>query len=110
MSRQMIENSDRGITLNKSLAWTMLSAFAVLIWWGGSTLAGLQDATRTLTAALIENKAAIISVEMRVRALENTQSRVDAQFGAMRESLSEIKEQNRSIEVLVRQYLQAPRP
>ena len=108
--KPMIENSDRGITLNKSLAWTMLSALVFLIWWGGGTLANLQSATVNLTSTLTENKAAIMAVEQRVRALENTQTRVDAQFGAMRDSLDEIKEQNRAIEALVRQYLQTSRP
>lgn len=112
MSEQkpMIENSDRGITLNKSLAWTMLVSLAALIWWGGTTLANLQSATVMLTAALGENKVAIVAVEQRVRSLENTQTRVDAQFGGMRETLQEIKDQNRAIEQLVRQYLQEPRP
>lgn len=108
--RPMIENSDRGITLNKTLAWTIVSSLALLVWWGGTTLANLQSATTMLTAALGESKVAMVAVEQRVRSLENTQTRVDAQFDGMRETLQEIKEQNRAIEQLVRQYLQPSKP
>lgn len=40
----MIDNTDRGITVNKALAWTMLVSVTGLIWWGGGTLASLQGA------------------------------------------------------------------
>ena len=29
----MIEQSERGITINKALAWTMLVSVTGLIWW-----------------------------------------------------------------------------
>lgn len=123
--RPIIENSDRGITLNKSLAWTIFSSLVVLVWWGGATLSGVQKTLLALEtaqmtdrmetrAALAEGRAesrtANAQVEQRVRTLENTQSRVDAQFTAMRESLDEIKRQSGAIEQMVRQYLQAPKP
>ena len=44
----MIENTERGITINKALAWTMLVSVAGLIWWGGRTLASLQSAADRL--------------------------------------------------------------
>ena len=44
MTKPMIETNDRGITINKALAWTMLVSVAGLIWWGGGTLASLQGA------------------------------------------------------------------
>jgi hypothetical protein len=103
----MIENADRGITINKQLAWTMLTAIVVLVFWGGSTVAGLQSATQGLTATLNENKGLVAAVEGRVRVLENGQSRSDAQFSAMREALTEIKDQNRAIETLLRQMTQS---
>lgn len=121
----MIENSDRGITLNKSLAWTIFSSLVVLVWWGGATLSRTQNTLDALAAAQMadrmeartamaegraESRTATAQVEQRVRALENTQSRVDAQFTAMRESLDEIKQQNGAIEQLVRQYLRPEQP
>ena len=34
----MIENIDRGVTLNKPLAWTMFVAVVTLVWYGGTTV------------------------------------------------------------------------
>ena len=34
MNAPRIENADRGITLNKSLAWTVLVAWSTAIFWG----------------------------------------------------------------------------
>lgn len=31
----MTDSTDRGITINKALAWTMLVTVAGLLWWGG---------------------------------------------------------------------------
>lgn len=78
----MIESTDRGITINKALAWTMLVTVAGLIWWGGGTLASLQGAADRLTTALMETREMIVverastaQLEARVRALENSATR-----------------------------------
>lgn len=34
----MSETTERGITINKTLAWTILVSVIGLIWWGGGTL------------------------------------------------------------------------
>ena len=39
MAENMTESTERGITINKALAWTMLVSVIGLIWWGGGTLA-----------------------------------------------------------------------
>ena len=57
----MIENTERGITINKALAWTMLVSVAGLIWWGGGTLASLQSAADRLTVALTETREMIMA-------------------------------------------------
>lgn len=116
MTRPMIENSDRGITLNKSLAWTMLSALAVLVWYGGSTIARLQSATETLTMALNRTEATIstdraqaASIEARVRVLETTTSRQDVKFDMLSRSLDEVKNSQRETNELLRQMQQEQR-
>ena len=38
MAKTMIEQNERGITINRALAWTMLVSVIGLIWWGGGTL------------------------------------------------------------------------
>lgn len=98
MSKPMIENSDRGITLNKSLAWTMLVAICGLVWFGGATITRLQAATETLTATLNRteqimsaDRAHTISIEARVRVLENTATRQDVKFDMLSRGLDEVK-------------------
>lgn len=108
--RPMIENSDRGITLSKPLAWAILSSLAVLIWWGSTTVTSLQTAIATLTVATSESRGANTAMDARMRTVENAQTRVDATLNGMQIALQEIKEQNRAIEQLFRQYLQAPKP
>jgi hypothetical protein len=37
----MIENSERGVTINKTLAWGMLLSLVSGVWFGGATIAKL---------------------------------------------------------------------
>lgn len=111
----MIENSDRGITLNKSLAWTMAVGFVAGGIYLGTNLASLTAATQNLSAALIETRAAVAEerqsvarIETRVRTLENNASRTGAEFDALRRSLDEVKEAQRETNVLLRQLAGAP--
>ena len=108
----MIENSDRGLTINKPLAWTILTALVALVWFGGTTITGLQNATANLTAALVETKALIAaerassaSLESRVRSLENSATRQDTRFDAMAQSLEELKAEARQTNGLLRRLL-----
>lgn len=110
MKRPMIENSDRGITLNKSLAWSMLVAIVGLVWFGGSTIARLQGATENLTAALNRTEQTIAadrnltaSIEARVRVLETTTTRQDVKFDMLSRSLDEVKGAQRETNELLRQ-------
>ena len=65
MNQFRIENSDRGVTLNKSLAWTalgvifaILSTFATLIWSGAETITKMQatDTAQTEMIGSIQSK------------------------------------------------------
>ncbi|QBX35023.1 hypothetical protein E4191_10115 [Paracoccus liaowanqingii] len=111
----MIDNTDRGITVNKALAWTMLVSVTGLIWWGGGTLASLQGATERLTAALMETREVIVAdrassaqLEARIRALENSAARQDVRFDALSASINELKQQGRESNDLLRELLQRP--
>lgn len=42
----MIENSDRGITLAKPLAWTILVTVVGAVWFGGGTIASIGASTQ----------------------------------------------------------------
>jgi uncharacterized coiled-coil protein SlyX len=115
MANPMIDSSDRGITLNKALAWTMLVSVTGLIWWGGGTLASLQGAADRLTAALAETRemivaerASAVQLEARVRTLENSATRQDARFDALSVSINELKQQARETFTLLRELAQRP--
>ncbi len=111
----MIENNDRGITINKALAWTMLVSVTGLIWWGGGTLASLQSAADRLTLALTETREMIVverassaQLEARVRALETSAARQDTRFDALSVSINELKSQARETNTLLRELAQRP--
>lgn len=111
----MIDNTDRGITVNKALAWTMLVSATGLIWWGGGTLASLQGAAERLTAALMETREMIVAerassaqLEARVRALENSAARQDVRFDALSTSINELKQQASESNDLLRELAQRP--
>jgi uncharacterized coiled-coil protein SlyX len=115
MTRAMIENTERGITINKALAWTMLVSVAGLIWWGGGTLASLQSAADRLTVALTETREMIMAerassaqLEARVRVLENSATRQDVRFDALSLSINELKQQARETNTLLRELAQRP--
>ena len=115
MAKTMLEQNERGITINKALAWTMLVSVAGLIWWGGGTLASLQSAADRLTVALTETREMIMAerassaqLEARVRALENSATRQDVRFDALSLSINELKQQARETNTLLRELAQRP--
>ena len=88
MNAPRIENADRGITLNKSLAWTVLVAWSTAIFWGGTTVQGLRSATVDLAEAQqglavsaredrLQLQAKDNEQDERIRALETTAARAD---------------------------------
>jgi len=104
--KPMIENSDRGITLAKPLAWTMLVSVIGGVWYGGSTVASLSYSTNSMVQAVSVQQAAISQVEVRVRALENNASRQDARFDGLKQSLDEVKAAQLETNELLRKILQ----
>jgi len=111
----MFEHTERGLMINKALAWTMLVSVAGLIWWGGGTLASLQSAADRLTTALMETREMIVverassaQLGARVRALENSATRQDVRFDALSVSINELKLQARETNTLLRELAQRP--
>lgn len=101
----MIENSDRGITLNKGLAWTILMALVSSVWWGGATITRLQSDVQSLTAAVSERRSENGGLEGRVRTLETGSSRTGAQLEAMGQALGEIRAEQRATNDLLRRLV-----
>lgn len=102
----MIENSDRGITLTKPLAWSILVSVVGAVWFGGSTVASLSQSTQSVIATMSAMQATSTQVEVRVRALENNASRQDARFEGLKQSLDEVKDGQRETNALLRQMMQ----
>lgn len=102
----MIENSDRGVTLNKSLAWTIGSALV-----GAGLYVGLNMATLTTRLDEVASKADVAyrdraELEVRVRSLENVQAQTGARFDSLFQSLQEVKIEQRESVRLLRQIIQ----
>lgn len=98
--KPMIENSDRGLTINKQLGWTILVSLVGLVWWGATTLTQLQAATNALTAALGEMRAmtaqdrtASAQMEVRVRTLETQAGRSDEKLANILSAVTRIERQ-----------------
>lgn len=81
--RPRIENSDRGITLNKTLAWTILGTLVMAGIFIGSNLTGLQQTSG-------DNKKLAEANEVRIRALENQQARQDEKFSNILQFMARI--------------------
>jgi hypothetical protein len=99
-----IENSDRGVTLNKSLAWTVGCGLIGAGLYVGLSIATmttkLDESARGAVAATAERS----QLEIRVRVLENNFSRQDAQFVALANSLEELKSEQRETNKLLREF------
>ncbi|OOY16709.1 hypothetical protein [Thioclava sp. DLFJ4-1] len=78
--RPRIENSERGITLNKSLAWTILTALIAGGFWVGSQVTALQSITQDNKARSADQSAEITVINNRLRSIETQQARSDEKF------------------------------
>ncbi|KJZ24087.1 hypothetical protein [Tritonibacter mobilis] len=93
----MIENSDRGITLNKSLAWTVACALVGAGLWVGiqvATLrgetAGLSQTINGLRVDLTASEARQAALTSRVRANETALARQDERLSLILSTLNKI--------------------
>ena len=102
---QRIENSDRGITLNKSLAWTMVTALmAASLWLGGNmaSVSARMDQFAEVSSVGFSERA---ELEIRVRALENSMAQSRTQFEAIYGAIQDLKTDQREITNLLRQIV-----
>lgn len=84
MTKQMIENSDRGITLNKTLAWGIASSLVVGGLWVGvelTTLSGniknLTDQYRSLVERQTEDRSDIRAQGNQINQMQTQNARVE---------------------------------
>ena len=92
-SRPMIENSDRGITLSKPLAWSVLMAVVGAVWFGATTITGMSSATQGVIGALTEIQATNDLMDSRIRAVEIAQASQSSDLRAIQNGVSRIEMQ-----------------
>lgn len=83
---QMIENSDRGITLNKSLAWTILTAVLAGGIWVGVQVTSAREGIEILSQRQTEDRTDIKSNAQAISDLRSSSARVDQRLTAIEQS------------------------
>lgn len=73
----MIENSERGITLNKSLAWAIVVALVTGGMWVGTQITSAQKGITTLTERQVEDRDAIRANSASINNLRSSNARID---------------------------------
>ena len=95
---QRIENSDRGVTLNKSLAWTMAVGLITASLFTGIQMASvtskLDEVSRIGDRAAHDRR----QIEIRVRSLEQSKARDDERFTSILTFMSKIDSRLERIE------------
>jgi len=93
----MIENSDRGITLNKSLAWTVACGLVGAGLWVGVQVATLRGETQVLSQTinglrvdLTASETRQTALTVRVRATETSLARQDERLSLILSTLNKI--------------------
>jgi hypothetical protein len=101
-----IENSDRGVTLNKSLAWTIGTGLIGAGLYVGFTIASLTTSVEAQGAKISEGSADRSQIEYRVRSLETNAAGIAVQFSNLASGLEEVKSAQRETNSLLRQLIQ----
>ncbi|MBM1817154.1 hypothetical protein [Pseudosulfitobacter pseudonitzschiae] len=102
---QRIENSDRGITMNKGLAWSMACGMIGAGLWVGIQLASATTKIDEFARINTDAASARASLEVRVRALENAATQTRVQFETLYQTMQEIKTDQRESNDLLRRIL-----
>lgn len=103
MNKPMIENSDRGITLNKSLAWAILAAVAGGGLWVGTQVATLSTGIESLSDRQGEDRRSIRANAEAIGALRSSNARIDQRLLNIEQSSSRTES---SVQEILR-YLRA---
>lgn len=86
MNAPMIENSERGITLNKSLAWTILASVVAGGVWIGTQVTDAKNGVETLAARQSEDRNAIVSNRDAIGRLQSSNARIDQRLVSIEQS------------------------
>jgi len=88
MNTQMIENSDRGLTLDKRLAWGILVTIAGGGFWVGVQVTELASGVETLGDRQTEDRESIADNTRAINALRSSNARIDQRLANIETSAS----------------------
>lgn len=88
MSHRIIENSDRGLTINKALAWTILSSFLVGGMWVGIQVNAASSGMQTIAERQSEDRAEIRDNRTAINNLRSSNARIDQRLSGIEDSLN----------------------
>lgn len=86
MTTQMIENSDRGLTLDKRLAWGILVTIAGGGFWVGVQVTELASGVQTLGNRQSEDRASIADNTRAIQTLRSSNARIDQRLTNIEQS------------------------
>ncbi|WP_305968571.1 MULTISPECIES: hypothetical protein [unclassified Mameliella] len=92
MNKPMIENSDRGITLNKSLAWTVLVGVLSGGIWVGMQVTSAKQGVQTLAARQDEDRLDIRKNTSDITAIRSNNARLDQRLTNIEQSARRTEE------------------
>lgn len=110
MGKRMIERDERGITLNKTLAWGMVCGLIGAGIYVGQNIATLSTRIESLSEQSDNAEISRVAHDVRIRSLEAAQARSGAEYEAVQTSLEEIKRDQRENNTLLRQILKGRVP
>lgn len=106
MNNPRINNDDRGITLNKSLAWTMVVGLVAAGLWLGTETASTRGMVENLSLQQSERHAETLAqrreTDVRLRALETSRATQDSELTALRRDLTDFRSELREAVQLLR--------
>lgn len=116
VSQQMIENSDRGITIAKPLAWTMVTGLVLGSIWVGQTTGEVRGQLASVSESLAGIEAAQglresrdredrRTLEDRLRAVENSRIQDSSELTALRRDLTGFREELKEATGLLRSVI-----
>jgi len=77
MNKPMIEQSERGVTLNKTLAWSILVALVSGGIWLGTVVTEAKNGLETLSERDAENRQDIATNRRDIAKLRSSNARID---------------------------------
>jgi hypothetical protein len=95
MNTPRITNEDRGLTLNKSLAWTIVVSLIGAGMWLGSEMVSTKNMVLDIRESQVRQDADRAQyrreVDLRIRALETSRATDGSEIGALRRDLTEFR-------------------